>query len=101
MKNLAKTIYFCPVEGVVSQNDTHTHEISIIVNGHLVDMTILNKGYLTDKPTRSTLTLTKEGIIKHFNSQVIKDDLIGKVEELVEEFPDEFIVSIVISFGKL
>lgn len=97
-KILVKTIYSCPVEGIVPKEVSHTHTFTLVVYGDFVTIVVLNEGYMCEKPERYVVQTTKQEIIDLFKNEEL---LIGDAGNLVDDFPDEFIQSIVIQYYKI
>jgi hypothetical protein len=91
LKLFNKTIYMCPVEGLVSPEDTFTHRHELFVVKDSVKIITTVYFYMSDDIHIQVLETNKETIKKTIDT----DRVVNYDDSLLETFPGEFISTIV------
>lgn len=88
-----KTIHVCPVEGIVSKEETHTHRHEIFVVRDSVKIITTIYFYMSNQIDISVLETTKQELSAQMELQA---NIINDYDpSLLETFPDHFIETIV------
>ena len=101
MTSFIKTVYMCPMEGVVPREMSHTHTYKLLVeaDGNII-LHVRNDGYLCEATEYYIYHTSKSAIIKKVTeSKELTERLIGDIREIVEEMPDEFIETMAYIIG--